>query len=246
MEKPPQAPIPNPVQGNRPKVSIPGQAAAVGGPHIDPAAPIAKNIPASTSTPSSTSPASPPLAITADEASPNVQVKSKNAQKEKEAIDGAHQREWGGPRTPETMTPRGSQILESNIPQAEEEAKAGITFATAVHNNIACSRDSWGVLHITNVSTPEPNEPTGLRADSRTTGKSPKTWPQESAKALLLAISLEYWVNQQERPPGNNPTGSNWARSKIPKHIRMYQDHRSILHRQDIDLEEHFPHTVST
>ena len=242
MGKPPQAPIPNPVQANEPMVLPPEQAATVGGPHIDPAGPIAKNIPASTSTASSTSPASPPLAITADEASPNAQVKSKNAPKEKEDIDGTHQKEWGGPRTPETMTPRGSQILEANIPQAEGEA---ITFATAVHNNIACSRDSWGVLHITNVSIPEPNDPAGLRADSRTTGKSPKTWPQQSAKALLLAISLEYWVNQQERPPGVNPAGSNWARSKIPKHIRIYQDHRSIFHRQDIDLKEHLPHTVS-
>lgn len=245
LETPPQAPIPNPVQAAEPLVLPPEHVAAVGVPHIDPAVPTSKNIPGSTSTPSATP--SPPPTIATDEASSNAQVESEKGQQEKDAIAETHRGEWGGPRNiAETITPRGSQIREINIPKMEEEANPDITFANSAHNSISCCRDPWGVLHISTVSISEPNDLAGLRPDSRTIGKSPETWSQESAEDLLLPISLEFWEDQRESPPGENPAESNRARSEIPKYIRVYHDYRGIIHIQSIALEEHSPHTVST
>lgn len=245
-ETAPEAPIPNPVQAAKPPALPPEPVAVVGGPHLDPAVPTPKNIPGTTSAPSSTPSASPPPAIATNEASPKAQGKPEKGQTEKEAIAGAHQGEWGTPRgKAETMRPRGSQVTEINIPQREEEANPAITFATFSHNSIRCSRDSRGVLHIKTMSIPEPNDLAGLPPDDWV-GKSPETSSQESAEDHLLAISLESREDQQERTRGRNPTESNRARSETPKYIRMYQDYRSIIHIQNTDQEEHFPYTVST
>jgi hypothetical protein len=218
------------------------------GPHIAPGEPTSKNIPGISSTPlSSTTPPPPPTTASTDEPSPNAQVKSEKGQKEDEAIPGGHQGEGDGPRAiPKTMTPKGSQVLEINIPQTEEEANPDITFKNAAYNSIVCSRDSRGVLHITNASTLEPIDRAGLRPDGRTIGKSPETWSQESEEDLLLSISLESRQEQQEGTPRRNFTESNRTMRENPKYIRVYQDYRRIIHIQNIDLEEHFPQRVTT
>jgi hypothetical protein len=247
LETPAQAPIPSPIQTGEPPVLPPEPVADVRGPHIDPVVPTPKNISEIASTPSSAPSASPSPAIATDEASQKAQINSAKGQKEEEAIAGAHQGEGDGPRTiPESMAPRGTQVLEINTPQTEEEANPDIIFATAANNNIGCYRDSWGVLHITNVSTPEPIDLAELGPGSRTPRKAPKAWAQESAEDLLVAINLESREGQSERTLGVDPTQSNQARGEIPKCLRVYQDYRGIIHIQDLDQEEHLPHTVST
>jgi hypothetical protein len=245
-ETAPKVPIPNPVQATKPPVLSPEPVAALGGPPLDPALSTPRNIPGTTSAPSSIPLASPPPAITTNEASPNARGKPEKGQTEKEAIAGSHQGELGTPRgKAETMRPRGSQVLEINIPQTEGEANQAITFATFFHSSIVCSCDSRGVLHIKTRAIHEPNDLAGLRPDDWV-GKSQETWSQESAEDHLLAISLESREDQLERTPGRNPTESNRPRSETPKYIRMYQDYRSIIHIQNIDQEKHFPYTVST
>ena len=248
LETLPRAPIPNPVQAGESLVLPREHVGAVVSPHIDPGVPTSKIIPGISSTPlSSATPPSPPPTIANDEPSPNAQVKSEKGQKEDEAIPGGHQGEGDGPRAiPETMTPRGSQVLEINIPETEEESNPEITVTTAAYNSIVCTRDPWGVLHITNASTPEPIDRVGLRPDGRTIGKSPETWSQESEEDLLLSISLESRQKQQEGTPRRNLTESDRTMRENPKYIRVYQDYRRIIHIQNIDLEEHFPQTVNT
>jgi len=247
LETPAQAPMPSPVQTGEPPVLPPEPVADVRGPHIDPVVPTTKNISGIAAAPSSAPSPSPSPAIAPDEASQKAQINPKKGPKDEDAIAGAHQGEGDGPRTaPESMAPGGTQVLEINTPQTEEEANPDIIFATAADKNIGCYRDSGGVLHITNVSTSEPIDLAELGPGSRMPRKSPKAWSQESGEDLLVAINLESREDQTERTLGVDPAQSNQARGEIPQYLRVYQDYRGIIHIQDLDPDAPLPHTVST
>ena len=143
---------------------------------------------------------------------------------------------------------RGSQIREINIPKMEEEANP-ILPSQIPHITASVVAEIPGDYCISQLcQSPEPNDLAGLRPDSRTIGKSPETWSQESAEDLLLPISLEFWEDQKEKSPplGRTLQNQTGVRSEIPKYIRVYHDYRGIIHIQSIALEEHSPHTVST
>jgi hypothetical protein len=159
------------------------------GPQGDPGVPNSRNISEPPPVPSAAPPPGPPPpAATRDEGAPKPPVKPEKEPKHgrESAIAKADKAPAKDPPIA-TETPGYSQVEEIETPQLQEEAEPDFIPATASVNGIGCYRDFRGILHITNVSTPEPVKLAELRLAgwqpaSPQPGRSPEPRSQVAAK----------------------------------------------------------------